>query len=137
MIAIRHTETGAVQIVDSLSGVGEGWEELPPPPALDGWRWDNDAEAWVAFGPRVWPLRLFLTVLLTPMEMVSIRTWQPAGAPTPDDLTFIWAREVILTLDTVRLDDPNTTAALAMCEARGLLSEARVARILTGLPPEV
>ena len=141
MIALRNADSGEIQIMPSADvAAAQGyaapdWVEIDTPPG-DGWTWNNATQAWVAPAPpRLWVLRLFFTTLFTPMEFLTIRQWQPAGTPTADDLTFMWAREVILTLPVINLDDSNTTAALAMCQARSLLSEARVARILAGLPP--
>lgn len=134
MIWVFDPESGEAMGVSSEARV-QGRTVLPNPPSDTGWRWDPVTAAWQEIGPRDWPLRGFLNVLFTPAEFLAIRLWQPAGAPTADDLVFLWAREMVLTLPRVNLDDPNTSAALAMCAARGLLTEARVLRVLKGLPP--
>jgi hypothetical protein len=136
MRAFRHPD-GRVSLDEGPEGLGEV-TEIDPPPAPTGWRWNDAAEAWQPIGQRQWLLSRFLGTLLTPMEVLTIFQWQPAEVPaSPDDLTFLWARQMILTLATVDLDDPQTAAALGMCVSRGLLSEARSLRILAGLPPEI
>lgn len=96
-------------------------------------RWDTSRRTFVD-APREFELRRFLTELLTPMEFLTLRQWAPTGTPTPDDLTFMWAREIILTLPRINLDDPNTVAVLQMCVLRGLLTQSRAEQILAGLP---
>lgn len=135
MIWLHNATINETVGVNSLDGYGEDWAEIEPSPG-PGWWWNNEAGAWQPIVQRIWPLRLFLTELFTPAEFLGIRLWQPPAAPTPDDLLFLWAREVILTLADVNLDDPNTGAALTMCVSRGLLSEARAAQVLAGAFPE-
>lgn len=133
MIALRHLESGEVQIVTSATGYGEGWETLPEPPALDGWAWDNTARAWVQRGKRLWRLTEFLTTLCTPAEVVAIET---APTSTPDGLLMRWAAIVTRTVETVNLDDANTQAFIALAVQNGIITPQRAARILSGLPPE-
>lgn len=131
-IIVRDSDGTLLQgpLEESPVLVEEGYQVLHVPLQT---RWDSTRKTFVD-APREFELRIFLTEFLTPIEFLTLRQWQPAGQPTPDDLVFMWAREIILTLPRINLDDPNTIAVLGMCQLRGLLSEARVSQILAGIP---
>jgi hypothetical protein len=126
---------GQIAIQPTPDGLAPGYTSLPDPPSASA-KWDSVNETWTEVGPREWELRAFLRDILTPMEFLQIKQWVPASLPpTPSDLTFLWAREMVLALSLINLEDPNTSAMLTMCVERGLLTSNRAQRILAGLPP--
>lgn len=139
MIALRHAETGEIQIMASAEAADEqgyaapDWQEIAVPPG-DGWRWDSAAETWLPPAPpRIWRPVDFLSALFTPAEVVALDMLpaEPPGAPA-----LRYAVTLAKMVDRVNLDDPATAQLLAMCVAAGVLSEARAARILAALPPQ-
>jgi hypothetical protein len=133
MIALRHADSGEIQIVGSVDGYGEDWLEIAAPPAVDGWRWNHETQAWQSPPPpRIWQPAAFMGTLFTPAEVVALDRL-PADLPAAPALPYAVALAKLARV--VNLDDPVTGQLLAMCVAAGVLTQARAARILAGLPP--
>lgn len=131
----RNATTGEVQWVADAATLGPGWDALPMTPSgqPDGWRWDAQAGAWAAQGPRRWRQVDFVRQLLTPAEVLAAETVVP---DTPDRQLFRWANSVASRVDVVDLDNGNTIALMQLAVTVGVLTPARAARVLAGLPPE-
>lgn len=130
MITIKHKTTGEVQFVASLGGIDPGvWAVTAEPVPGD---LASKAYRGVAGVPvPVVSRRLsFLNYLLlwTPAEVAGVR------AAASDDLQYLF--ELARAAPEIDLDAAPVIQGVTLAVQLEILTEARAARILAGLPPE-
>ncbi len=134
MITIRNLETDERQFVASLDGIDLAvWEEtdepVPDDLATRAYTTIDGALAPVPEPERAFTKPEFLD-LWTPTETVAVMQ------STDPTMAFFWARTLAWD-GTFLLSDERVTAGIAQAQTLNILTEARAARILAGLPPLV
>ena len=129
MMTIRHLETGERQFVESLDGIDLAvWEATSEPvPA------DLAERAYVVVAGNLQPKPPVLE------RFDFIRLWTPAeilAAQTSTDDTIRLALFYLSGAANIDLGEPAVQLGILTAQSLNIITEARAARILAGLPPE-
>lgn len=135
-VTIRNTLTGEVQISFAEEGflppgMGADWEvlqiETPAEEAMAARGYSFAGGAWVPAPPELMPDEIF--ALYTPAEQIAI-----CGSAIPEVRTLVSR----LGMQRAPLSVASSwhQQGTALLQGLGLLTAARAARVLAGLPPE-